>query len=566
MSNIVDNSITIYEAMKNIENGKYVMPAFQREYVWSSDQIEKLWDSILLDYPISNFLFWHIDDSNVTWDTYFCNFLNRVTFNSSKQSIGVTYPINSINFNYTDIAILDGQQRLTSLYLSLMGNTYIKPKFSKKQGGVEYVYKIFIELDKNKSETDEEDYNSKKYDIRFTTKGISINPSSTQFELRNILNEDFLNDDTREKAIQDTIKDIPENSKEYARNILLKLYNKICVEKLIRYTEIRDMSQDDALEMFIRFNNGGKKLRKHEITMSILEVYWPNAREQFSILLSGVYEEFNTDLIIRTALVLYGDVTKTIINKKVADDLKNNWSDFKIAFKNLQNAFEKLNVDTKHFVNDYTKLVPLIYHIYHNPNTYEQDLDAIRVYLTRTIFFIYFRSGTPGKLQRLKSNIINNNMKITIDMLDTMAELQITDSKIEDILNSEKGSRLVEEVLYFIGRDWIDTSINYEQDHLHPESRFNEPKPFSISIEEWKKWYINRNRLPNIHLLSEYENKSKNNRRLVDYVNNMDEEQKKKFYAQSLIPANTSLEIENFGEFYEKRKEILKEKILELLK
>src|SRR5699024_10013288 len=110
-----------------------------------------------------------------------------------------------------------------------MGNTYIKPKFSKKQGGVEYVYKIFIELDKNKSETDEEDYNSKKYDIRFTTKGISINPSSTQFELRNILNEDFLNDDTREKAIQDTIKDIPENSKEYARNILLKLYNKICV-------------------------------------------------------------------------------------------------------------------------------------------------------------------------------------------------------------------------------------------------------------------------------------------------------------------------------------------------
>lgn len=478
MSNIVDNSITIYEAMKNIENGKYVMPAFQREYVWSSDQIEKLWDSILLDYPISNFLFWHIDDSNVTWDTYFCNFLNRVTFNSSKQSIGVTYPINSINFNYTDIAILDGQQRLTSLYLSLMGNTYIKPKFSKKQGGVEYVYKIFIELDKNKSETDEEDYNSKKYDIRFTTKGISINPSSTQFELRNILNEDFLNDDTREKAIQDTIKDIPENSKEYARNILLKLYNKICVEKLIRYTEIRDMSQDDALEMFIRFNNGGKKLRKHEITMSILEVYWPNAREQFSILLSGVYEEFNTDLIIRTALMLYGDVTKTIINKKVADDLKNNWSDFKIAFKNLQNAFEKLNVDMKHFVNDYTKLVPLIYHIYHNPNTYEQDLDAIRVYLTRTIFFIYFRSGTPGKLQRLKSNIINNNMKITIDMLDTMAELQITDSKIEDILNSEKGSRLVEEVLYFIGRDWIDTSINYEQDHLHPESRFNEPKPF----------------------------------------------------------------------------------------
>ena len=150
------------------------------------------------------------------------------------------------------------------------------------------------------------------------------------------------------------------------------------------------MSQDDALEMFIRFNNGGKKLRKHEITMSILEVYWPNAREQFSMLLSGKYANFSTDLIIRTALMLYGDVTKTIINKKVADDLKNNWSDFKIAFKNLQKALETLNIDVQHFVNDYTKLVPLIYHIYNNPFTYEQDLDVIRVYLTRTIFFIYY--------------------------------------------------------------------------------------------------------------------------------------------------------------------------------
>jgi len=33
------------------------------------------------------------------------------------------------------------------------------------------------------------------------------------------------------------------------------------------------MKQDDALEMFVRFNSGGKPLRKSEITMSILEAY-----------------------------------------------------------------------------------------------------------------------------------------------------------------------------------------------------------------------------------------------------------------------------------------------------
>ena len=42
MSKLNDTSITIYEALQNIENGKYVMPAFQRQYVWSMEQIEKL--------------------------------------------------------------------------------------------------------------------------------------------------------------------------------------------------------------------------------------------------------------------------------------------------------------------------------------------------------------------------------------------------------------------------------------------------------------------------------------------------------------------------------------------
>lgn len=566
MSKLVDNSITIYEAMQNIENGKYVMPAFQREYVWSMEQIEKLWDSILLDYPISNFLFWHIDDRNVSWDTYFCAFLKQATFNSSKQADSVNFPVNSINFNYTDIAILDGQQRLTSLYLSLFGDTYVRPKFANKNSGAVNVSRLFIELDKNKSEGEEDDYNNKKYDIKFISKGLTFNSSSTQFEIKNILNENFQHDETRREAIEEAIKDVPENSKDYAREIILKLYYKIFVEKLIRYTEIIDMSQDDALEMFIRFNNGGKKLRKHEITMSILEVYWPNAREQFSILLSDEYSEFSTDLILRTALMLYGHPKNTIINKKVADDLKNNWSDFKIAFRNLQNAFNKLNIDIRHFVHDYTKLVPLIYYIYHNPDIYEQNLDAIRVYLTRTIFFNYFRSGTPEKLQRLKRNINNNDMKITIDMLDAMQELQITDSRIEDILNCEKGSRLASEVLYFIGRDWIDTEKDYDQDHLHPESRFNEPKPISVSIEEWKKWYINRHRLPNLQLLTVGENRSKSSRRLADYYNEMNSTEQEKFYQRALIPQNVSLEIEHFGEFYKEREKILKEKILELLK
>lgn len=128
----VDNSITIYEALENIKNGKYVMPAFQRQYVWNMEQIEKLWDSILLDYPIATFLFWHVDDDNVSWDTYFCNFLSEVSFDSRKQAVSVNYELSNINVKITDTAVLDGQQRLTSLFLSLLGQAYVKQKYARR--------------------------------------------------------------------------------------------------------------------------------------------------------------------------------------------------------------------------------------------------------------------------------------------------------------------------------------------------------------------------------------------------------------------------------------------------
>ena len=271
MSVLIDDSITIYEALENIKNGKYVMPAFQRQYVWSMEQIEKLWDSILLDYPIATFLFWHVDDDNVSWDTYFCNFLSEVTFDSRKQADSVNYELSSINVNLTDTAVLDGQQRLTSLFLSLYGQAYIRQKHARKKIAGGTVVKLLIELNKNRLAVDEEEYNSKKFDIRFAERIGKLSP--TQFEVKNILDPQFREDSTREQAIEKAIVNVPPESKEYARGILNQLYRKIFVEKLIRYTKIKDMKQDDALEMFVRFNSGGKALKKHEITMSLLEAY-----------------------------------------------------------------------------------------------------------------------------------------------------------------------------------------------------------------------------------------------------------------------------------------------------
>ena len=563
MSVLIDDSITIYEALENIKNGKYVMPAFQRQYVWSMEQIEKLWDSILLDYPIATFLFWHVDDDNVSWDTYFCNFLSEVTFDSRKQADSVNYELSSINVNLTDTAVLDGQQRLTSLFLSLYGQAYIRQKHARKKIAGGTVVKRLIELNKHRLAVDEEEYNSKKFDIRFAERIGKLSP--TQFEVKNILDPQFREDSTREQAIEKAIVNVPPESKEYARGILNQLYRKIFVEKLIRYTKIKDMKQDDALEMFVRFNSGGKALKKHEITMSILEAYWPSAKTEFGKVLEGPYAGFGTDFIVRAALMLYGDVVKSNINKQIAEDLKNHWQEFKKALRNLETVLKSMKIEVSRFANSWNVLLPIIYFIYYNPE-YEKNLEGIRAYLVRAVLFTYFQSGTTSKLQQMKSSINSYNYEITVDMMENqISDLRVTDGKIDDILNAEKGSRVAGEVLYFLGLDWINKNYKYEPDHLHPDERFNRTNPVSVPMEEWNKWRSNRNRLPNLHLLEGRQNASKNDMRLVDYYNDMNDEQKAVFRKEALIPDGVSLELEHFGEFYEKRKALLMDKIRQLL-
>ncbi|MDQ0087611.1 uncharacterized protein with ParB-like and HNH nuclease domain [Paenibacillus anaericanus] len=562
MSKLIDNSISIYEALQNIKDGKYVMPAFQRQFVWGMEQIEKLWDSILLNYPIATFLFWHVDDSNVTWDTYFCGFLSEITFDSRKQADSANYELTSINVKNTNTAVLDGQQRLTSLFLSLFGGAYIRPNYARKKTGDKIVSKLLIELNKNKISVDEEEYNSKKFDIKFSEKIGRLSP--TQFEIKNILDKKFQDETTREKAIEEAIVNVPADSKEYARNILQKLYKKVFVEKLVRYTEIIDMKQDDALEMFVRFNSGGKALRKSEITMSILEAYWPSAKTEFGKILVDSYAGFGTDFIIRSALMLYGDVVKSNINKKISEDLKNEWNGFKKALTNLESLLNELKIDVNRFSNSWNVLLPIIYYIFYNPY-YGKNIKGVRAYLLRAIFFTYFQSGTTSKLQQMKSNINSFDYEITIEMLDQMNELRVTDGKIEDVLNSEKGSRVIGEVLYYLNLDWTNKNFKYEQDHLHPDNRFNESKPVSVPIEDWIRWRGMRNRLPNLHLLEGRSNGSKNDMRLVDFYNDMNDEQKAGFCKQAIIPQDVSLEIEDFEKFYEARKAILAEKIRELL-
>lgn len=59
-------ALTIESVIKDIDSKKYLLPSIQREFVWSTGQIEKLFDSLMRDYPINAFLFWKVPREKVS--------------------------------------------------------------------------------------------------------------------------------------------------------------------------------------------------------------------------------------------------------------------------------------------------------------------------------------------------------------------------------------------------------------------------------------------------------------------------------------------------------------------
>ncbi|RVY24994.1 DUF262 domain-containing protein [Helicobacter pylori] len=112
-------------------NVRYFLPDIQREYVWLKNadekKIEQLFDSILRGYPIGSFLFWKLQRKDIATSNEQDN--NKLNF-QLYQFIGNydarkphNEKIHVEQIRRDDLSIvLDGQQRLISLYIGLKGN------------------------------------------------------------------------------------------------------------------------------------------------------------------------------------------------------------------------------------------------------------------------------------------------------------------------------------------------------------------------------------------------------------------------------------------------------------
>jgi len=260
-------SKSIRDAVVDEINKTYFLPAIQREFVWNPYRIEKLFDSIMGDYPISSFLFWKIKEENKKdWISY--NFIRNY---DRENPHNVESNLSGIN---KDIyLILDGQQRLSSLNIGLRGSyRYFYYRWRKTE--------LFLNLLKpiGKNEDNPEEL---EYQFQFRESQRATNPDrELWYKVGRIL--DFMDSEDAKSDIKNEIAHLTDQQQEDARKLIGRFHARIHTCKFINYYEEKSQDYDKVVEIFIRANTGGKPLEYSDILLSTATSKWRtlNARDE----------------------------------------------------------------------------------------------------------------------------------------------------------------------------------------------------------------------------------------------------------------------------------------------
>ena len=291
-------ALTIAEVVNDIHRKKYLLPAIQREFVWDTNQIERLFDSLMRDYPISSFLFWGVEKEKVN-DFEFYEFLRQ--YHERKQ---VHNPKASVSGEEGVTAVLDGQQRLTSIYIALKGSYAYK--IPRKRWDNDQAYpERKLHLNILSPSTNE----GREFDFEFLTadEANENNETTFWFPVPNILDLKELEDISNFLIENGIFSDYPKEIASFANKALSKLYKVIHIDPSISYFLEKSQQLDKVLNIFIRINSGGTILSYSDLLLSIATAQWEekDAREEITKFVDEINNvrsgfKFNKDFVLKS--------------------------------------------------------------------------------------------------------------------------------------------------------------------------------------------------------------------------------------------------------------------------
>ena len=574
-------AITIKQIMNGI-NSKYFLPGIQREFVWSETQIINLFDSILRGYPIGSFLFWRVNRDNIKKFTFY-DFIKDYHEKDNRHN-----PKNSLN-GITDItAILDGQQRLGSLYIGLKGTlTKKRPYLSRSNPKAFTKRKLYLNLSKSNNNNDSGTENT--YVFEFKENAVDNSSDNHWFEVGKIL--DF--------KVRNIAKYISDNHlKDDAADILSSLHERIN-EPIINYYLEESKSLHRVLNIFVRVNSGGTKLSYSDLLLSILTSNFTkiDIREKMHDFVDEVNDklgfnfDINKDFVLKTALFLLDKDTNFKVDNFTLQTNKEIEDNFERIIDCIRTSYQLLGnygFDEKTLSSNYPATI-IAYYLFNKKDInldrflthkdYQELRDNIRVLVIKTLLMSTFSSSLDTTLISMRKalqikennnivdyeiNIANINKNLPVNKRFTFSDEMIKD----DLVSLWHGNRKTFLILSLLYPNLDLKTNHFHVDHIYPKSKFDKDTLTGLGFlddDKMQEWQNYSNRLGNLQLLEGKANESKSSQMPEDWLNNDMKGRNKDYKENNYIDTGTALDWDNFEKFFKDREELLLEKLIEIL-
>jgi len=516
----------IISLITQIDNKEIVLPAIQRNFVWEEDRITKLFDSIMRGYPLGIVLL---------WETYFDIKYREFEENYQEES-KLVFKDNTGNKRIK--LVLDGQQRLQSLFIALNGSLDGQELYFDVLSGemaddfreVFYIFKflknsVSIELNNktkanriSKEEEDRENVEQEKYSLFISVKEILNSTPEARLATKNKLNKEYLLNDQDLMRLELNMNKLI-HSVTNDPNILKvsTIDENKPKESLDRKTE------SDILEAFVRINRQGITLNRSDLIFSMLKLNWKESADELPDFIKEI--NLGNNLGIDVDFVIRSLFSVSDLGSKFDVDLLRKYSNVEKVKENYQRTCnsirslvdfmqEECNILNSAIIGGYLNLIPIVYYLANTPNNLVPNSEINRLKKALYIFgytrpFSRYADSRIGKFIRQELKPLFDKKNFTFPLENSIWWVNYWEGyESVDIKLLQKNKLLTLHLL----QGKTGAKIKYERnapeiDHIFPQSTLHDKGHDYGIINSYGNFWI----------LAKTKNQNKSNKHPKDY-------------------------------------------------
>jgi hypothetical protein len=512
-----------------VESSEIVLPEFQREFVWKKNQAKSLVNSLYNDFPIGSLLIWETENPP------------EIKNDAVKREQHRLFNV-----------LLDGQQRLTVLYMLIKGE--IPPYYTDEE---------------LKSDPRNLYFNVDNGSFQYENKTIKGSPEWVK--VTKIFSGDTSSFDIADESVGQDSEKYAEKAKHYQTQI--QQLKSITNNKMAKMELPKTADVHEAIELFDRVNSQGTDLGEAELALAHMSAQWPYIRREMKKKQQELEQKdfnFELDFYVKcTVAAVSGTISYEKVYETDEETLKEEWNsidrtlDYIVRF--LKNEAHIPNSDS---ISTRAVLIPLISYLVNNDIALShEEKSSFKKWMYAALMWSRYGGSTDTKLTTDLSLLKQGNhptQELIEEIRDESGRIEVEASDFE---GRGKRSKRFYNMVGIVTRaqnpvDWktgepLKSNYELHSHHIFPKSvLYGNGYDTNNNMDQKKV-----NEIANRAFLTKEGNWNIDDKRPRDYMPDVEDKHPEALKEQ-FVPQKPELwKVENYEEFLHKRREMLSDAI-----